>query len=137
MNSSKRSIQNQSFSISLVCFALLDSTSQAVGLATTQNVSDGAWIWDLVIAAIVLVFTLASGALSLAAMRQWRGKWSISALLPMVILALWCLIIVIAKVQSPESHTLWPFEIFAWAMLNMVYMVGVMTIKRILEKEIS
>ena len=137
MNSSKRFIQILPFSVSFVCFALLDYSSQALGLATTQNVSDGAWIWDLVIAAIVLVFTLASGALSFAAMRQWKGKWSISALLPMVILALWCLIIVIAKVQSPESHTLWPFEIFAWAMLNMVYMVGVMTIKRILEKEIS
>ena len=137
MNSSKRFIQILPFSVSFVWFALLDYSSQALGLATTQNVSDGAWIWDLVIAAIVLGFTLASGALSFAAMRQWRGKWSISALLPMVILALWCLIIVIAKVQSPESHTLWPFEIFAWAMLNMVYMVGVMTIKRILEKEIS
>ena len=137
MNSSKRFIQILPFSVSFVCFALLDYSSQALGLATTQNVSDGAWIWDLVIAAIVLVFTLASGALSFAAMRQWKGKWSISALLPMAILALWCLFIVIAKVQSPESHTLWPFEIFAWAMLNMVYMVGVMTIKRILEKEIS
>jgi hypothetical protein len=29
---------------------------------------------------------------------------------------------------------LWLFEIFSWAMLNMIYMVSLMTIKRIFEK---
>ena len=137
MNSKNRLTQRLIFSASFAFIALIHSTSQSAGLAITQNEAGGAWIWDLVIAAIVLVFTLASGALSFAAMRQWRGKWSISAGLPMGVLAIWCLTIVIAKIQSPESHALWPFEIFAWAMLNMVYMVGVMTIKRILEKETS
>ena len=44
------------------------------------------------------------------------------------------LVIVVAKLQSIDSHRLWSFELFAWAMLNMVYMVTVMTIKRIIEK---
>lgn len=93
------------------------------------------WLWNLLIALIVMVFTLASAALPLAAMRQWKGVWSLAAAFPLGILFIWVGIISIAKLQSLESHKLWPFEVFAWAMLNMVYMVSIMTIKRILEKQ--
>ena len=104
-------------------------------LTLESNEDSREWIWNLLIALIAVVFTLASAALPLAAMRQWKGGWSLAAAFPLGILLIWIAIISIAKLQSLESHKLWPFEVFAWAMLNMVYMVSVMTIKRILEKQ--
>ena len=106
-------------------------------LTLQSNEDSSEWIWSLLITLIVMVFTLASAALPLAAMRQWKGGWSLTAAFPLGILFIWVAIIFIAKLQSLESHKLWPFEVFAWAMLNMVYMVSVMTIKRILEKQSS
>ena len=38
------------------------------------------------------------------------------------------------RLDDPGSHRLWPFELFAWAMANMIYMVIVMTAKRKLDK---
>ncbi|GAB5498236.1 MAG: hypothetical protein PsegKO_05470 [Pseudohongiellaceae bacterium] len=90
--------------------------------------------WNLIIALVVLVFSLASAALPLAAIRQWRGAWRIAAAAPLVGLVFWLLLIVIGRLADPASHRLWPFEIFAWAMLNMIYMVAVMTTKRTFEK---
>lgn len=91
-------------------------------------------IWNLVIAATVLVFSLASAVLPVAAIRQWHGAWRISAILPLLALMGWLVLIVVSKGIDADSHRLWPFEIFAWSMLNMIYMVSAMTIKRIFEK---
>ncbi len=91
-------------------------------------------IWNLVIAATVLVFSLASAVLPVAAIRQWQGAWRISAILPLLALLAWIALIAISKSIDADSHRLWPFEIFAWSMLNMIYMVSAMTIKRIFEK---
>ncbi|MFN3162237.1 MAG: hypothetical protein ACE37N_01820 [Pseudohongiellaceae bacterium] len=90
--------------------------------------------WNLIIALVVLVFSLASAALPAAAIRQWRGAWCFAAAAPLVGLLLWLLLIVVGRLIDPASHRLWPFEIFAWAMLNMIYMVAVMTTKRTFEK---
>ena len=100
----------------------------------SSNAESNQFAWNLVIALIVIVFTTASAALPIAAARQWQHSWSLAAKFPLFILAVWILIIVIAKFQSIDAHRLWSFELFAWAMLNMVYMVTVMTIKRIIEK---
>ncbi|HIF75902.1 MAG TPA: hypothetical protein EYG31_03020 [Porticoccaceae bacterium] len=90
--------------------------------------------WDLSIAIIVLLATLASAVLPIAAIRQWPKKWRFSALFPLIILVLWLGLIGISKAADSSSHMLWPFEVFSWAMLNMIYMVSLMTIKRIIEK---
>ncbi len=92
------------------------------------------WLWDLVIALIVLVAAASSGALPLAAARQWQGAWRLGALLPFIVLLLWVALIILTRAIDPQSHALWPFEIFAWAMLTLIYMVGLMTAKRIFEK---
>ena len=99
----------------------------------TQTSSD-AGFWNLVIAAIVLVFSAASAALPLAALRHWHGGWRLGAMLPLCALLAWAALILLSKALDADSHRLWPFEIFAWAMLNMVYMVGLMTSKRIFDK---
>ena len=92
------------------------------------------FIWNLVIAAVVLVFSMASAVLPIAAIRQWRGAWRNAAIAPLLGLLVWVAVIVTSRSLDPTSHRLWPFEIFAWAMLNMIYMVSAMTIKRIFEK---
>lgn len=93
----------------------------------------GLW-WNLTIALIVLLFSLASAVLPMAALRQWRGPWRVGAMLPLFVLVIWVGLIVSARMVDSNSHHLWPFEIFAWSMLNMIYMVAAMTAKRIFEK---
>ena len=59
------------------------------------------------------------------------------AKVPLFVLVIWMLVIIVGKIQSADSHNLWSFELFAWAMMNMVYMVTIMTIKRIDEKNVD
>ena len=121
------------FSLKMAAYLLL-CTSLFAQTELPINSDSNQFVWNLVIALIVIVFTLASAALPLAAARQWQHSWSLAAKFPLFILVVWVLVIVVAKFQSIDSHRLWSFELFAWAMLNMVYMVTVMTIKRIIEK---
>ena len=90
--------------------------------------------WNMVIAVIVLVTLLASAALPLAALRQWRGRWRYFAVFPLLVLAIWLLVIIAARLDDSSAHRLWPFELFTWAMFNMIYMVIIMTGKRKLDK---
>ena len=90
--------------------------------------------WNLVIAIMVLVFALASAVLNLAAWRQWQGRWRTAALFPMALLLAWVALLVVDQMDGQSAHPLWALELFAWAMINMVYMVAVMTVKRILER---
>ena len=90
--------------------------------------------WNMVIAIIVLGTLLASAALPVAALRQWQGRWRYFAAFPLAVLAVWVGQIVTARLGDSNSHRLWPFELFAWAMFNMIYMVIIMTGKRKLDK---
>jgi len=90
--------------------------------------------WNMVIAIIVLGTLLASAALPVAALRQWPGRWRYFAAFPLAVLAVWVGLIVAARLGDSNSHRLWPFELFAWAMFNMIYMVIIMTGKRKLDK---
>lgn len=99
-----------------------------------QNAASSELFWNFIIAVFVIAVSSGSAALPVAAMKQWSGNWRIAAIVPIAILMLWIAIIVIGRIESPESHRLWTLEIFGWAMLNMVYMVSVMTVKRIIEK---
>ena len=95
---------------------------------------DSAWAWNLVIALIVLAATAASAALPLAALKQWRGSWRIAAAIPLVILLIWVGFIALSRLGDGQGHRLWPLEIFAWAMINMIYMVAIMAAKRVFIK---
>ena len=115
----------------LVCTVLSAQTE------LSQPSNSQTFAWNLVIALIVIIFTMASAALPIAAMRQWKNAWSIAAKVPLFVLVIWMLVIIVGKIQSADSHNLWSFELFAWAMMNMVYMVTIMTIKRIIEKNVD
>ena len=127
----------QSSICSLLAFCTLVLLSPS-SFAVENNLADEAvspWFWNLVIASIVISATLASAALCIAAFRNWPQKgWRWAALAPIGILALMGVIITLARFSGNNTHELWSLEIFAWAMLNMIYMVGLMTTKRIFEK---
>ncbi|HAJ76282.1 MAG: hypothetical protein QGG54_13610 [Gammaproteobacteria bacterium] len=90
--------------------------------------------WNLLIALFVLLASVASAALPVAALRQWQGYWRLSAGLSLAVLGAWLGLIFISRLFSADAHRLWALEIFAWSMLNMIYMVALMTIKRASEK---
>ena len=115
----------------LVCTVLSAQTE------LSQPSNSQTFAWNLVIALIVIIFTMASAALPIAAARQWKNAWSTAAKVPLFALGIWILVIIVGKLQSADSHNLWSFELFAWAMMNMVYMVTIMTIKRIIEKNVD
>ena len=110
----------------------LPTLAQAQALGGLESESD--WLWTLLIAAFVLIVTAASAVLPYSAIRQWRGAWRVAAAAPLVVLLLWLAVIIVSRVLTAGSHTLWPLEIFAWAMFNMIYMVSIMTIKRMCAK---
>ena len=128
-------ISNIRFGLLLASAAFPFSAFTAEGDLDPQAAAESAeWFWNLVISIIVITISAASAALPIAAIRQWTGGWRMAAMAPLAVLLLWVSIILIARLASSDAHRLWPFEIFAWAMLNMIYMVAVMTVKRILDK---
>ena len=122
-------------SVSLSAFLLL-SSSLSLGAEATAGADEEtqAVFWNFIIAVIVLATLIASAALPVAALRQWPGRWRYFAMFPLAALILQLAVIVTGRLDDPGSHRLWPFELFAWAMANMIYMVMIMTAKRKLDK---
>ena len=120
--------------LSLALLLLLPDLSLAASTEVATNNDAQATFWNWVIAVIVLVTLLASAALPAAALKQWHGRWRYLAIFPLAILMIWVLVIVTGRLDDSSSHRLWPFELFTWAMLNMIYMVIIMTGKRKLDK---
>ena len=102
--------------------------------AVTADAAEPASIWNILIALIVLAATAGSAALNIAAIRNWDRNWGLVSGLPLAGLLLWCLLIVVGISMDAGAHGLWPLEIFAWAMINMIYMVTAMTAKRMFAK---
>ncbi|MEX0963003.1 MAG: hypothetical protein WDZ52_03035 [Pseudohongiellaceae bacterium] len=115
----------------LAALTLVPVSSTASATAAS---SGSASAWNLVIVLIVVAATVGSGILNFAAIRQWNRNWGLVSSLPLLGLLLWSAIILTAKAIDPSSHMLWQLEIFAWAMLNMIYMVTAMTAKRMFAK---
>jgi len=109
-----------------LCLVAVNSSAAA---ASPEPAS--AWVWNFLIASFVLAVTAASAVLPYSAVRKWQAGWRIAAAAPLVVLFLWLILIVASKALGTGSHELWPLEVFAWAMLNMIYMVAAMTVKRI------
>jgi len=91
-------------------------------------------VWNLVMVLIVLLVTAGSAVLPVSALRFWQGYWKLVAAVPLLVLAAWAGWIALSKFLLPASHALWLFEIFAWAMLSMLYMATAFTAKRQFEK---
>ena len=117
----------------LVCSRSLVVAATELPTQAVASNGDGS-TWNLLIALFVLLATAASAALPVAALRQWQGYWRLSAGLSLAVLGAWLGLIFISRLFSADAHRLWALEIFAWSMLNMIYMVALMTIKRASEK---
>ncbi|MEC7125479.1 MAG: hypothetical protein VX536_06080 [Pseudomonadota bacterium] len=115
-------------------FLLCSSLSLGAEGAAGADEDTQAVFWNFVIAVIVLATLIASAALPVAALRQWPGRWRFFAMFPLAALIFQLAVIVTGRLDDPGSHRLWPFELFAWAMANMIYMVIIMTAKRKLDK---
>ncbi len=103
-------------------------------IAASANVTATSNSWNLIIALVVFAATAGSAILNIAAIRQWDRNWGLVSALPLLGLMLWGLIIVVAKQLDASAHELWTLEIFAWSMINMIYMVTAMTAKRMFAK---
>ena len=115
-------------------FLLCSSLSLGAEVSAGADEETQAVFWNFIIAVIVLATLIASAALPVAALRQWPGRWRYFAMLPLAALILQLTVIVTDRLDDLGSHRLWPFELFAWAMANMIYMVIIMTAKRKLDK---
>lgn len=115
----------------LLFFAMNQSLLASSANLDTNNV------WDMLILLVVFAITAASAVLPVAAIRQWGRNWKLVACLPLAGLLIWVVIIMLSRAINPDSHQLWQLEIFAWAMINMIYMVTVMTAKRMFARKDS
>lgn len=103
--------------------------------AAEAETADPSGMWNLIIQGVVLAVAAGSAVLPVSALKHWTGRWRLCAALPLLTLLVWVVIIIVSKLNSAESHQLWPFEIFAWAMITLIYMVTMMTAKRAFEKK--
>lgn len=94
-------------------------------------------IWDALMLGIVLLTTASSAALSLAAWRQWQAGWRLVAALPLATLLAWVAWVGVSRYLDSSAHSLWSFELFGWALINLLYMATVLTAKRTFEKSES
>jgi len=129
--------QDQNTNTRLVFAALILSLlalGSSSAIAVSANSADPSNSWDLIIALLVLAATAASAVLNIAAIRHWDRNWGLVSGLPLLGLLLWGVLIVVAKQLDASTHELWLLEIFAWAMINLIYMVTAMTAKRMFAK---
>ena len=103
-------------------------------IAASANIAGPTNIWNLTIAFLVFVVTAGSAVLNIAAIRNWDRNWGLVSGLPLLCLLLWAALIVATKQLDATAHELWALEIFAWAMINLIYMVTAMTAKRMFVK---
>jgi len=89
---------------------------------------------NLVMILIVAAATVGSAALPVSAFKVWTGYWKLVAAMPFLFLAGWCAWVVIARLLNPGAHPYWLLELFAWAMLTLLYMATVFTARRQFEK---
>jgi len=98
------------------------------------NSAGSADSWDLIIWLVVFTATTGSAVLNIAAIGNWDRNWGLVSGLPLLGLLLWGTLILVAKQLDASTHELWALEIFAWAMINLIYMVTAMTAKRMFAK---
>ena len=103
-------------------------------IAASVNSAGSADSWDLIIWLVVFTATTGSAVLNIAAIRNWDRNWGLVSGLPLLGLLLWGTLILVAKQLDASTHELWALEIFAWAMINLIYMVTAMTAKRMFAK---
>jgi len=70
-------------------------------------------------------------ALEVFLVRRWRGWWRALASLPLAALIAWAAVIVVATIQDPTSHNLWPLELMIWCVGALIALGLIALAKRI------
>lgn len=86
--------------------------------------------WSPAIVLLVLAVSAAGAALPAAAAVRWPAPWRAAAAAPLALLAVWIAASAVSAAVWPGSRRMWPLELFAWTMLSMVYMSGLIAVKR-------
>ena len=119
----------------LTAFILsLLAVASSPAIAASANIAGPTSIWNLAIAFLVFAATAGSAVLNIAAIRNWDKNWGLISGLPLLCLLLWAALIIATRQLDATAHELWALEIFAWAMINLIYMVTAMTAKRMFAK---
>ena len=115
----------------ILCLLALGHSS---AIAASTNSAGPSNTWEVIIVLVVLIASAGSAVLNIAAIRNWNRNWGLVSGLPLLGLVLWGGLIAVAKLLDSSAHELWTLEIFAWAMINLIYMVTAMTAKRMFAK---
>ncbi len=129
--------QDQKSNSAHVLTAFILSLLAVVGspaIAASANIAGPTNIWNLAVAFLVFAATAGSAVLNIAAIRNWDRNWGLISGLPLLCLLLLAALILATKQLDATAHELWALEIFAWAMINLIYMVTAMTAKRMFAK---
>ena len=129
--------QDQKSNTAHILAAFILSLLAVVGspaIAASANIAGPTNFWNLTIAFLVLAATAGSAVLNIAAIRNWNRNWGFISGLPLLCLLLWAALILATRQLDATAHELWALEIFAWAMINLIYMVTAMTAKRMFAK---
>ena len=119
----------------LTAFILsLLAVASSPAIAASANIAGPTNIWNLTIAFLVFAATAGSAVLNIAAIRNWDRNWGLISGLPLLCLLFWAALIIATRQLDATAHELWALEIFAWAMINLIYMVTAMTAKRMFAK---
>lgn len=85
----------------------------------------------LVNLAIYLVPATLASLCSRGLARSSHDEWKLLAWVPVLPLALWAPFMAWGVTRDPTSHSLWPFELFAWGTLSLILFGGVLVARRI------
>jgi len=130
----KRDQKSNTAHILTACILSLLAVVSSPAIAASANMAGPTNIWNLTIAFLVFAATAGSAVLNIAAIRNWDRNWGLISGLPLLCLLFWAALVLATKQLDATAHELWALEIFAWAMINLIYMVTAMTAKRIFAK---
>ncbi len=74
---------------------------------------------------ILVVNSLLAVVLPLFGLFRWKGAWKVLVLFPYAILAMTGGVMYARIQNDAQAHTLWPIELFLWALGSWFFVVGV------------
>jgi hypothetical protein len=62
-------------------------------------------------------------AYQIRVLRRWAGLSRLAAAIPLPLWTLWAILLLVARMDDPTFHSLWPFEILIGACLSGLYLL--------------
>ena len=104
----------------------INQRNEALAKAEQVNAEMESPVLNLVLGMLIMPLLFGIPVLAIAlcvvALLRWTGTWRYAGGLPLVFLAVWIVILVIAVTRDPTSHNLWPFELLTWAGFTLTWL---------------